>query len=41
MDLLQNQSRLLILLISVLSCFLETLKALCTEKAWAQISVLT
>lgn len=36
-----KSAELLILLISVLSYFLETLKALCTEKAWVQISMLT
>lgn len=36
-----KSAELLILLISLLSYFLETLKDLCTEKAWAQIFMLT
>lgn len=36
-----KSAELLIPLISRFSYFLETLKALCTEAAWAQISMLT
>lgn len=36
-----KSAELLILLISVLSYFLETLKDLCMEKAWTQIFTLT